>query len=240
VVAGVCAGFLPVVRPTALVFLVAGAGFAAWEFRQQAWAFAGGALAGVLPGILWNEVAFGTLLGGYAQNEHNYAFAPAQFAGAVAGELISPAKGLFVITPLFVFALVGLWRVARLHTPQGRLLLALSVAAGALVVNYGFYVQWWGGTCFGERFLADIAGVGALLVLYGIPNRAPGRAAFGVLFAASIAIQFVGANGEEFGRWSAVPVSVEVQPSRLWSLSDSPIQRDAEVTLHRLGNGGGP
>jgi len=61
-----------------------------------------------------------------------------------------------------------------------------------------------------------------------------------VLFAASIAIQFVGANGEEFGRWSAVPVSVEVQPSRLWSLSDSPIQRDAEVTLHRLGNGGGP
>jgi len=154
--------------------------------------------------------------------------------------LISPAKGLFVFTPLFVFALIGLWRVAHLHTPQSRLLLALSAAAGVLVVNYGFYAQWWGGTCFGERFLADIAGIGALLVLYAIPEHAPGRVAFGALLAASIATQFVGANGEEFGRWSALPVSVDVQPSRLWSLSDSPIQRDAEVTMHRLGNGAGP
>ena len=238
--AGLCAGFLPVVRPTALVFLVAGGAFAALEFRRGALAFAGGALVGLLPGILWNEFAFGALTGGYVQNEHNYVFGPAQFAGAVAGELVSPAKGLFVFTPLFVFSLVGLWRVMHLRTPQARLLLLLSAAAAALVLNYGFYVQWWGGTCFGERFLTDVAAVGALLVLYAIPSAWPARIAFDLLLAASIAIQFVGANGEEFGKWSALPVSVDVQPGRLWSLADSPIQRDAEVTLHRLRNGAGP
>jgi hypothetical protein len=239
-VAGVCAGFLPVVRPTALVFLIAAGAFAGWEFRRRALAFAAGALIGIAPGILWNVYAFGTLLGGYALNLPNYSFTIAQFAAGIAGELFSPAKGLFVFTPLFVFSLAGLWQVMRMRTPAAWLLLALSAAAAVLAITYGFYVQWWGGTSFGDRFLADFACIGALLVLYAIPERLPGRIAFAALFALSIAIQWVGANGEERGRWSALPVSVDVQPSRLWSLSDSPLQRDAEVTLRRLGNGGGP
>lgn len=240
VVAGVCAGFLPVVRPTALLFLIAAGVFAGWEFRRRALAFAGGALIGIAPGIIWNEYAFGTLLGGYVLNLPNYAFTVAQFAAGLPGELISPGKGLFVYTPLFVFALIGLWHVMRLRTPEARLLQALSAASVALTVSYAFYVQWWGGTSFGDRFLADFACIGALLVLYAIPAWWPGRIAFAALFALSIAFQWVGANGEERGRWSALPVSVDLQPSRLWSLSDTPLQRDAEVTLRRLGNGGGP
>jgi hypothetical protein len=252
--AGLCAGFLFVVRPTALVFSAAGLAFAAWESRRYALTFVAGAVAGLLPGIIWNEGTFGTLLGAYGQNADAYAFTWPQFSNAFAALLISPGKGLLVFTPIAVFSLIGLWHALRARTPQAWLLVALAVAAFILLLQYSFFTRWWGGTSFGPRYLTDIACVLALLLAYAIPTRPAGRVAFGVLLAASIAIQFVGANGEEFGRWSALPVSVDVQPSRVWSLADSPIQRDVVATLRRYtlatnvvqggparsGNGGGP
>jgi hypothetical protein len=252
--AGLCAGFLFVVRPTALVFSVAGLAFAWWEFRRGAWPFVAGAALGILPGIIWNERTFGTLLGAYAQNADAYVFSWPQFSNAFAALLISPGKGLFVFTPIAVFSLIGLWHALRARTPQARLLVALSAASFVLLLQYSFFSRWWGGTSYGPRYLTDGACVLALLLAYAIPARPAGRVAFGALLAASIAIQFVGANGEEFGRWSALPVSVDVQPSRVWNLADAPIQRDAEATLRRYahstnvvqggparsGNGGGP
>jgi hypothetical protein len=254
VLAGLCAGFLFVVRPTALVFSAAGLAFALWEFRRGAWPFVAGAALGILPGIVWNERTFGTLLGAYAQNADAYAFTWPQFSNAFAALLVSPGKGLFVFTPIAVFSLIGLWRALRAQTPQSRLLVALSAASFVLLLQYSFFSRWWGGTSYGPRYLTDVACVLALLLAYAIPARPAGRVAFGVLLAASIAIQFVGANGEEFGRWSALPVSVDVQPSRVWSLADTPIARDAQATFRRYGhstnvvqggparsgNGGGP
>ena len=238
--AGLCAGFLFAVRPTALVFSTAALAFAAWEFRRDALLFVAGAIAGILPGIVWNEATFGTLLGAYAQNADAYVFTWQQFSNAFAALLISPGKGLFVFTPIAVFSLIGLWHALRAHTAHARLLVALSAAGGILLLQYSFFARWWGGTSYGPRYLTDVACILALLLAYAIPVRPAGRIAFGVLLAASIAIQFVGANGEEFGRWSALPVSIDVQPSRVWTFVDSPIQRDAEVTLRRLRNGGGP
>jgi hypothetical protein len=253
-VAGLCAGFLFVVRPTALVFSVAGLAFALWEFRPGVLTFVAGAIVGILPGILWNERTFGTLLGAYGQNADAYVFTWPQFSNAFAALLVSPGKGLFVFTPIAVFSLIGLWHALRIQEPRARLLVALSVAAFILLLQYSFFARWWGGTSYGPRYLTDGACILALLLAYAIPARPVGRVAFGVLLAASIAIQFVGANGEEFGRWSALPVSVDVQPARVWSLADAPIQRDAEATLRRIthstnvvqgapgrsGNGAGP
>ncbi len=68
-VAGACMGLLPVVRPTALVFSIAGAIFAAmWFERRALGAVAAGALLGLAPGIAWNLSFFHSLAGGYAGN----------------------------------------------------------------------------------------------------------------------------------------------------------------------------
>lgn len=252
--AGLCAGFLFMVRPTALIFSAAGLAFAAWEFRPGVLTFVAGLVAGLTPGIVWNERTFGTLLGAYGQNADAYVFSWAQFSNAFAALLISPGKGLLLFTPIAVFSLIGLWHAWRARTPQGRLLVALAAASFVLLVQYSFFARWWGGTSFGPRYLTDTACVLALLLAYAIPVRPAARVAFGVLLAASIAIQFVGANGEEFGRWSALPVSIDVQPARVWSLADTPIARDAVATWRRYasstnvvqggparpGNGGGP
>ncbi len=49
----------------------------------------------------------------------------------------------------------------------------------------------------------------------------------------SIAVQFIGANGEPVSAWSAVPVSVDFHLERVWMLTDNQIERDALSAYHR-------
>jgi hypothetical protein len=234
VVAGVCAGFLPVVRPTSVLFLVAAAVFAVWSARTRSRFFAYGALIGIAPGIAWNLYFFHTFVGGYLGNTGNYV-ASLSFAGtALAGLLVSPSKGLAITTPLVVFSIAGVIGAARSRTPAGRLLFALALASLALVGTYAFYVGWWGGTNFGDRFLSDTAAICALLLLYAIPRNLLATMAFAVLLIVSIGVQFAGANGEMESEWTNVPLDANTHPARLWSWSDGQILRDAVATYRKF------
>ncbi len=243
--AGVCAGFLPVVRPTAALFLVAAFAFTVWEFRRSSWPFAVGTAIGLAPGALWNEYSFGTLIGGYGGLGPRYVVTLAQFAESLVGLLISPGKGLFVFTPLFVFSVAGVWYAARARTAPARLVLALTAAAAVLILQYSFFTGWWGGASFGARYLTDIAGIGALLLIYVLPEkpfefwrgslaRTVVSAAFVVLLFASVGVQFAGANGEEESQWSGIPVDIDIDPARVWIVNDSQVQRDAAATFRKF------
>jgi hypothetical protein len=244
-VAGLCAGFLPVVRPTALAFGAAGALFAAVRFRRSAWPFVAGALLGVVPGVLWNVSLFGGALGGYDVNLSSYDFSLAQVAQAGLGLFVSPAKGLLVYSPVLAFSLAGAWRaLGRMRfDAAAQLVVLLTLAAGAVVANYLCFERWWGGTCFGPRYLTDVMSVAGLLLMYVLPadplavwrESRPRRAVasiFALLLAASIGVQIAGANGEPRSEWSAVPRSVDFHLDRIWQAADSQIVRDALVAYH--------
>jgi hypothetical protein len=236
--AGLAAGLLPVIRPTAGLFSLAALAFAVWAFRRRSWTFAAAAVLGIAPGIAWNLSFFHALTGGYGGDAAAIGLDPPQAATALAGLLVSPSRGLFVFAPVLVFSFagaVGALRVARTGDRAATLLLGLAAASIALTGVYACYGGWWGGFCYGPRFLTDTAGVAALLLVYALPRTPAARALFGLAFLVSLTVQFAGADGGAAGaEWNAVPVSVDLMPSRVWELRDSQIERNLRGAYFRF------
>lgn len=244
--AGACAGLLVTIRPTAAVFALAGLAFVAWQDRRGLGPFAFGAAGGVAPTLAWNVYFFHNLLGGYVPNLATASYSPADVAGALAGELFSPNRGLFVFTPLVVFSVIGAVRAARSKTSDAMLVLVLAGASVLLCGIYAAYPLWWGGWCYGPRFLTDTMPIAGLLLLFVIPpslrafvRRGPTAAfatsAFALTFAASIGVQLVGANsGVQGPRWNATPRSIDSDPSRVWDAADWQIAWNARAMYEQF------
>lgn len=177
--AGLVLGFGFVVRPTGAV-PAAVLAVLAWAYagRRALWLLAGGAVAAALFGA-HNLAVYGRVLPPY--------YLPGRLAGAstfgpaLLGNLVSPARGLFVFTPVLLFALPGAWALLRARPAAageaarppadgapsslppgggpvagGRALGAALVVAVALHwVVISSYPHWWGGHCYGPRLFTD-------------------------------------------------------------------------------------
>lgn len=242
--AGLLAGFLPVIRPTALLFTIAAAAFALTTLTAGRRLFIGGVVLGLAPGLAWNFAFFHSLTGGYASNLSLYDFAPAHVAAALAGLLVSPSRGLFAFTPIVLFSFAGAVLALRRGDPAARLLTLLGLASLALVLNYAAFAIWDGGHCYGPRFLTDAMPVAALLLVYVIPaeplacaRSGPAAALACVAFVAilgySIAVQAAGAySGAAGPLWNPIPIDIGREPARIWQLADNQIERNARATYY--------
>jgi hypothetical protein len=235
VLAGACAGFLPVIRPTALLFSAAGSAYAVAVFRRTSWPYWLAAAAAIAPGLAWNLGAFHTPSGGYAINLAAYDFTLPDIAVAFAGLLVSPSRGLFVFAPIVAFSVVGALRAARTGGAGARLVLWMALASCALLANYACTQIWQGGDCYGPRFLTDAMPAAALLLVYAVPSSVAGVCAFALLTAYSLGVQAVGAWGGAAGaRWNGVPLEIARDPARVWQLRDSQIERNARATYYHI------
>jgi hypothetical protein len=145
----------------------------------------------------------------------------------VAGLLVSPSRGLLIYTPWAAFALWGAARIWKEKSPEwGRpLLLALTAV---FLVQAGFSDGWFGGWCFGPRYLTDLL---PFLAWFLVPlwtsiwSRPVLRAAFVATVAIALWVQVVGAFYYPSGNWDESPINVDLQPRRLWDWSDNQILR---------------
>jgi hypothetical protein len=116
-----------------------------------------------LPFLLYNELVFNNLYGGYAQNAKMFIFS-GQFIFNFFGLLISPYKGLLVYSPVFILAILGfliIWKdKSKIYL---RVMTLFGFAFLAQILLYSFFYDWYGGYCFGPRFLTDAV---PFLVLY--------------------------------------------------------------------------
>ncbi len=151
----------------------------------------------------------------------------ARFFEALAGNLWSPARGLFVFTPIALLSVYGM-----LLPPPGATARRLRPYLIAVVIlHWGLmsvYEDWWGGHSFGPRYFSDML---PFLCYFLIPvlERIPGRkgltVAFAVLAAASFFVHWQGATNWACYAWSMNPVDVNAMPSRLWDWNDPPFLR---------------
>ena len=119
----------------------------------------------------------------------------------IPGNLISPNRGLLVYVPTLFFVtwiLVRYWRAIELRRLA---LLALAVTGGILLM-VSSYAVWWGGECYGARFMSDALPWLVMLAILGLNAIPPARRtvrtnpaiALGLLMLVlSIAINSVGA-----------------------------------------------
>ena len=86
-----------------------------------------------------------------------------KMAMALAGNLISPSRGLLIFTPVFLFAILSMVGM-KWKTPLAPWLAALALAHWIVVSSY--VSNWWAGHSYGPRFFTDIT---PIFVLFLIP-----------------------------------------------------------------------
>lgn len=164
----------------------------------------------------------------YQSNRLNFTV----FWTAMAGNLVSPARGLLVYVPVLFF--VGYWLVRYwkyVHF-QRLIILSLIIFVGHLVAVSGF-PHWWGGHCFGPRFMT---GVVPWLVLPAIlaveamlawrqeqhqDSHTRTRLRDQLIIGAALLVISIGINGRgamshSTWLWNSRPIGVDEHPERLW------------------------
>jgi hypothetical protein len=151
---------------------------------------------------------------------------------SLAGLLVSPSRGLLVYSPVLVFAFAGL----VLGCLRRRSLFA-ALAASTVLFLWASSLRhaWWGGWCYGPRYLADLLPVlcfALLPVLEAAGARPWLRAAVLALALPSVALHALGAVYNDLSWDGAARVGTDA--GALWSWSDGPIPHYARRPLASL------
>lgn len=129
--------------------------------------------------------------------------------------------------------------VAAACTPTRSLVVALWISVAAVTASVSAFPQWWAGHAFGPRFMTEavpqlfLLTVPAVGVVFDPSRFAAGaihrrRAVAAALIVAMLAVWSIGyhAIGSVFGAsgcWSAYPVDIDSDPSRVWSVTDAQV-----------------
>jgi len=154
------------------------------------------------------------------------------FSEALIGNLLSPARGLFVYSPVLILAVAGLMLALR-ERKDRPLHLAFAIIIPIHWIVISRFPHWWAGHSYGPRFMADILPFMVYFVAFalhyaGTLNSARRAAFMGVVALLSGVSFFMHAQGAlDFSgyAWNADPVSVDEHPERLWDWRDPPFLR---------------
>ena len=219
---GLVLAFAYVVRPTNAIAFTAAAAWVLVTRPRQVPEFLAGAAFVLAPFLLFNVRVYGQWLAPYYRPGF---YASNAFIGeALAGNLISPNRGLFVFSPIFLLALAAFaanaWsrRLTRLDLSLAGCVVTLWIATA--VANG----HWWAGHSYGPRFFTDVL---PYLMVFLIPvagwlrsSEGSRRVAVAALLAVtsivSVGMHAQGALNTHTALWNTYPVNIDFEPVRVW------------------------
>lgn len=200
---------------------------------RRLWAAVAGAAGPLAVFVAVNQVAYGQPLSPYYTAGQGFALSR-RFAVALAGNLVSPARGLVWYFPLGLLAVAGVVVLVR-GGRFTRLWQALCVIPVVHWVVISAFKHWWGGDSYGPRLFADMVPVLTVLAMPAVgwlverapPRRTVPRRRHQVAVAATVvagvfglAVNAQGAVLRSAWCWNSEPTNVDTNPSRLWDWSD--------------------
>lgn len=233
--------FSYVVRPTNSISIVV---FTLWiliGYRKHFLSYCLWGMIIAIPFFVFNWLIYDSLFSPYYLPQRLGSHA--HFFEALAGNLVSPARGLLVFSPLFLFSGYGiLLKLKRKHLELLDYALLLIIILHWIAISS--FPHWWGGFCFGPRFFSDML---PFLLYFLIPvfqelftsfnlKRASILIVFLVLVAISFLIHRRGATSLGPFVWNFDPVSLDEHPSRLWDWRDIQFLRPNYVYVDEYGN----
>lgn len=224
------------VRPTnAVPFVVVGVVLFLSQ-RRHVIRYAVAAAVVLLPWIGVTYAAYGTLLQPYFGGDNRGL--QSAFLDALAANLVSPARGLLVFSPVVLAAVGGLVLASRQRQRLDPVewVAVVTVPATWLLVS-GFGTEWWAGNTYGPRFMTETL---PFLFVLSLPLvdwlRGPGErirstprpagarlaclVVLGILAIFSVTVNAEGGVLRSTTCWNGTPVNVDSDPSRVWSWSD--------------------
>lgn len=222
---GLLLAFAYLVRPTNSVSFAL---FGLYYFRTQprkAWAYAVGALAILLPYVAMNLGLYGDIFPPYSYQLFERLAKPGAISEALVGTLFSPNRGLFIWTPVFLFAGIGaVIEIRRGGWRRGNL---APYLAGIIVTHWivtSLFEDWGGAWSIGPRYFVDIIPFLTYFlipVMLSLPGRAAiFRGAFGVALGAGTLIQIHCAVSPYPFMWNGKPEALVQAPERKWDWGD--------------------
>jgi len=215
-------------RPTDALFVIIFTIYVAVRHRKYLGWYLLGAAPVAAAFVTYNYSIYHNIFSPYYRSDL-IGFLPSNWgrmAIAMAGNLVSPSRGLFIFTPVFLFAIVAMIR-KKWNTPLARWLPALVLAHWIIVSSY--VSNWWAGHSYGPRFFTDLTPVFVLFLIpyfenWGSLPRAA-RIAFIVCALIGFAIHVRGGWSMAVIQWNSYPQNVDQHPSRNWDWSDPPFLR---------------
>ena len=226
--AGFPLAFSFIVRPTNAISIVLLTAYIWFTYRRYFAHYALCLATVFVPYIAFTYSVYASLLPPYYGLKLQ---AGPEFASALAGNLISPSRGVLLFSPIFILSLLGFYRtVRRSATWLGNLNLYVL---GAIVLHWltiSVWGVWWGGVSVGPRLFSDVTPFFVYLLIpvldgWSWPARGAlvqraGTAVFVLLLSLSIFAHARSAIDPRPSAWNWEPNNVDQNTARLWDWSD--------------------
>ena len=221
---GMILGFSYLIRPTNSLAVALVGLYLLLNFPRQVWLYVLGAGVILVPYVFQNWLTYGNLLPPYSYQLFERLATPKIFAEGLAGTLMSPGRGLFIFTPVFLFSIYGAY--LRLHNKLSLTNMDLYLAGIVLLhwVITSLFEDWGGAWSIGPRYFVDMI---PFLVYFLIPvfeNSLQFKPLTQYAFAASILvstlIQWHCATSIYPFMWNGKPQALVEAPNRKWDWGD--------------------
>lgn len=249
VLLGVWIGLAVAVRPTNAVVAVLLVALLSWRtvrphglHRAALLPVLLGGLAVGVPFLAYSRWQYGTFLPPYYQLTRLTDPPRYGFGESILVNLVSPSRGLLFFDPVIVLAVIGVVIRARrrLFTPVDGLLVAAIVGQLLLIGKYGSTH----GFTYGPRLMIDVLPMLMVLAapaLTGLGRPGPGlrttparrlrAAGLIALIGWSLFVNASGAISRAGVCWNSDPVSVDLEPARVWDFSDPQFLRPLRAVV---------
>lgn len=220
---GLLLGFSLIIRPTNAIPTAFVLGYILVEHRRYWWIYVLGVLAMLLPFMGYSWSIYHTPLPPYYSASR--LLISSSYGEALLGNLISPARGLFIFSPFLLLAAISTFR-------RRRVLTRLEIFAGLIILFHWLAIStpryWWGGHTYGPRYFSDVLPYLFLLLiptlqeLFGQQRLRVtwASALFVVCIAWSVFVHAQGALNWNAYLWNTHPTNVDQDPARIWRWSD--------------------
>ena len=234
--AGFALGAAVLMRPTNALVAVPIGLWIIHKHRKDLFRFAAFAVPPLAFMFIYNLVYFSSIVG------HVPGTWDRPLLEGLSGLLFSPARGLFIYSPIILLSLVGIYQGWR----SGDCFLRyLSLCPLFVVLLYSKWWMWWGGHTYGPRLLSDLFPILCFFLYPAVETIRSHRAvmaAFVFLALMSIGVHTLGAYDDDFS-WNSSP-NIDMNQYRLWTWYDSPIVHNSRTAFdatraqgHRLFRG---
>lgn len=222
VLLGTLAAWLYFVRPNAAIVIVALLVYLAFKSSRLVISFLLTIVIWFSLFVFYSWLLFGALVPTYYKPNR---LTLDLFPTAVAGNLISPSRGLFIYVPLALFALILVIRFWRQLRYQKLVILSLAIIGGHVILISSFanrWGDWWGGASYGPRYTSELVPWFVLLAVIAVDAMRQEQVRLtklkiigGGLLTLSVFINARGALSPATWKWTQ-PVSDEQMRALLW------------------------
>lgn len=140
----------------------------------------------------------------------------------LAGQLISPSRGIFIFSPFLIFSLFGMIAIWQRTEPGWRIAALTIPAPIIMLLLFSKYAVWWGGNShYGPRYQIETYPFLILYLAAFLPVIRRYQLVFYfflILLLYSVAVQWIGAFCYP-GGWEVYPTDLANDKARFWNWS---------------------